>query len=203
MRRCLEVPQFTYPMTYKFRPNSEIRRTQSVKGQNNRFERTLGVEAVQEWGRCAERTEACAWRPSSSAAPAHVSEHAPWAGPRRARAPARGPRARPEGPGHNARAGVQRSRRPGPLTQGSLLSPSRSRKGAKQTWRAPDCRLGTSGAHQRGCAEQLQKGGRFPGERTLQAPQAGGAQVGWPWASTLPPTPLHLPPALSHLLVVL
>lgn len=48
---------------------------------------------------------------------------------------------------------------------------------------------GRGGAHQRGCVEQLQEGGRFPGERILQDPQAAGTQVGWAGAPTL----THLP----------
>lgn len=49
-------------------------------------------------------------------------------------------------------------------------------------------------AHQWGDSEQLQKGGSFPGERILQDPQAGSAQVG----GRPPPCPFyHLTPPLS------
>lgn len=54
-------------------------------------------------------------------------------------------------------------------------------------WRRGQSRLGEfqtpgrgrGGAHQWGGTEQFQKGGRFPGERILQDPPAGGPQVGW------------------------
>ena len=52
------------------------------------------------------------------------------------------------------------------------------------------------GEHQRGGTEQLPEGGRFLGERILQDPAAGGAQVGRTGGRRVPPAP---PPPVKSL----
>ena len=52
------------------------------------------------------------------------------------------------------------------------------------------------GEHQRGGTEQLPEGGRFLGERILQDPAAGGAQVGRTGGRQVPPAP---PPPVKSL----
>lgn len=90
-----------------------------------------------------------------------------------------------------------RCRDSGSAQGSSLMAPSSSRAGRRRgqsglgELQTPG--RGRGGAHQRGGAEQFPKRGRFPGERILQDPPAGGPQVGGWRPLYLPPLPATLP----------